>query len=98
MAGMAYAWIGRGDCGITGECFHDNAAVTRQYQAAVLSALLSQLRPGDIVAILQNANLHLNAHAMEWYDPSRSTVLPCSSMTPPRLIVQVRVHSPPAAP
>jgi len=73
MAGMSFAWIGRGSCGITGECAQDNAAVTRQYQAAVLSALLSQLRAGDIVALLQTGNKHLDAHAMEWY---KSTLLP----------------------
>ena len=75
MAGMALAWIARGKCGTsnTAQCTKDHRDVATEYQADVQAALREQLRPGDIVMIVEENNEHLNALAIAWYE---STFLP----------------------
>ena len=67
LAGMAFAWVGRSACGLTGPCPYDDERVTNEYQAAVQSALLSQLQPGDIVILLQWKDNHIRQSSVNWY-------------------------------
>jgi len=73
VAGMAFAWIGKGGCGLTGSCHYDDTHNANAYQSAVRSALASQLQPGDSVILLQSANDHIRKSSLDWYE---STFIP----------------------